>query len=148
MTQPQSQPVQNPLTLVMKAKSPEDFAALRQRVERLMSLPPDQNPVTVALNKIGTVHFARFAFLDHDQLAVITTYDGDFEVYINEFTDEIGEVFDAILSHVENAPPLPVQTYRREFLDYIRAHDLRCVGTFYSAYPERTVLDILESTSA
>jgi hypothetical protein len=132
----------------MRAKSPEDFAALRQRVEHLMSLPPDQNPVTVALNKIGTVHFARFAFLDNDQLAVITTYDGDFEVYINEFTDEIGEVFDAILSHVENAPPLPVQTYRKEFLDYIRAHDLRCVGTFYSAYPDRTVLDILESAPA
>lgn len=148
MSQPQSQPVQNPLTLVMRAKSPEDFAALRQRVEHLMSLPPDQNPVTVALNKIGTVHFARFAFLDNDQLAVITTYDGDFEVYINEFTDEIGEVFDAILSHVENAPPLPVQTYRKEFLDYIRAHDLRCVGTFYSAYPDRTVLDILESAPA
>jgi hypothetical protein len=148
MTQPQSQPVQNPLTLVMKAKSPEDFAALRQRVEHLMSLPPDQNPVTVALNKIGTVHFARFAFLNNDQLAVITTYDGDFDVYINEFTDEIGEVFDAILSHVEDAPPLPVQTYRKEFLDYIRAHDLRCVGTFYSAYPDRTVLDILESASA
>jgi hypothetical protein len=140
--------VQNPLTLVMKAKSPEDFAALRQRVEHLMSLPPDQNPVTVALNKIGTVHFARFAFLDNDQLAVITTYDGDFDVYINEFTDEIGEVFDAILSHVEDAPPLPVQTYRKEFIDYIRAHDLRCVGTFYSAYPDRTVLDILESASA
>jgi hypothetical protein len=113
-----------------------------------MSLPPDQNPVTVALNKIGTVHFARFAFLDNDQLAVITTYDGDFDVYINEFTDEIGEVFDAILSHVEDAPPLPVQTYRKEFIDYIRAHDLRCVGTFYSAYPDRTVLDILESASA
>ena len=148
MTPSQIQPVQNPLTLVMKAKSPEDFAALRQRVEHLMSLPPDQNPVTVALNKIGTVHFARFAFLDNDQLAVITTYDGDFDVYINEFTDEIGEVFDAILSHVEDAPPLPVQTYRKEFIDYIRAHDLRCVGTFYSAYPDRTVLDILESASA
>ena len=148
MTPSQLQPVQNPLTLVMKAKSPEDFAALRQRVEHLMSLPPDQNPVTVALNKIGTVHFARFAFLDNDQLAVITTYDGDFDVYINEFTDEIGEVFDAILSHVEDAPPLPVQTYRKEFIDYIRAHDLRCVGTFYSAYPDRTVLDILESASA
>ena len=148
MTPSQLQPVQTPLTLVMKAKSPEDFAALRQRVEHLMSLPPDQNPVTVALNKIGTVHFARFAFLDNDQLAVITTYDGDFDVYINEFTDEIGEVFDAILSHVEDAPPLPVQTYRKEFIDYIRAHDLRCVGTFYSAYPDRTVLDILESASA
>lgn len=148
MIEQSTQPVQSPLTMVMKAKSPEDYAALRRTVEHLQALPPDQNPVTVALNKIGTVHFARFAFLDNDQLAVITTYDGDFEVYINEFINEIGDVFNALMAHVEAGPPLPVQAYRQEFLDYIRAHDLRSVGAFYSAYPDRTVLDILDSASA
>ncbi|MGH3794194.1 MAG: hypothetical protein ACRDSP_04830 [Pseudonocardiaceae bacterium] len=142
--QPPSQPIQNPLTLVMKAKSPEDFAALKQTAEHLQALPPDQNPVTVALTKIGTVHFARFAFLDNQQqLAVITAYDGDFETYINEFINAIGDVFDKLLTFVENAPPLPVQTYRQEFLEYCRNCDLRCVPPFYSAYPDRTVLDIL-----
>ncbi|MGH3972546.1 MAG: hypothetical protein ACRDS9_04370 [Pseudonocardiaceae bacterium] len=147
MTEQPPRPVQNPLTMVMKAKSSDDYAALKQTVEHLQSLPPDQNPVTVALNKIGTVHFARFAFLDNDQLAVITTYDGDFEVYINEFINEIGDVFNTLLAHVEVGPPLPVQTHRQEFMDYIRAHDLRSVGAFYSAYPDRTVLDILDSAS-
>lgn len=147
MIEQSTQPVQNPLTMVMKAKSPDDYAALRRTVEHLQSLPPDQNPVTIALNKIGTVHFARFAFLDNDQLAVITTYDGDFEVYINEFINEIGDVFNTLMAHVEAGPPLPVQTHRQEFLDYIRAHDLRSVGAFYSAYPDRTVLDILDSAS-
>ena len=149
MTDQPPQPLQNPLTAVMTAKSPENYAALRQLVEHIQSLPPDQNPVIVALNKLGTVHFARFAFLDNDQLAVITTYDGDFDVYINEFIDEIGDVFNSLLAHVADAPPLPVQTYRQEFLDYIRTVDRRCVGTFYSAYPEHTVLDIhdLASTS-
>ncbi len=142
MTEHPPPPVQNPLTAVMTAKSPEDHAALRQLVERLQALPPDQNPVVVALNKLGTVHFARFAFLDNHQVAVITTYDGDFDVYINEFIDEVGDVFNALLAHVVDAPPLPVQTFRQEFLDYIRSIDRRCVGTFYSAYPERTVLDI------
>jgi hypothetical protein len=148
MTEQPPPPVQNPLTVVMKAKSPEDYVALRRTVEHLQSLPPDQNPITVALNKIGTVHFARFAFLNNDQLAVITTYDGDFAVYINEFINEIGDVFNALMAHVESAPPLPVQTYREEFLDYIRAHDFRCVGRFYSAYPDRTVLDMLDPASA
>ncbi len=147
MTQQPPQPVQNPLTAVMTAKSPEDYAALRQLVEHLQSLPPEQNPVEVALTKLGTVHFARFAFLGNDQLAVITTYDGDFEVYINEFIDEIGDVFNALMAYVVDAPPLPVQTYRQEFLDYIRAVDRGCVGTFYSAYPERTVLDIIDPAS-
>jgi hypothetical protein len=139
-------PIQNPLTLVMKAKSGEDYAALKQLVEHLQSMPPDQNPVTIALNKIGTVHFARFAFLGNDQVGVITTYDGDFAVYINEFIDTIGDVFNALMKHVEDAPPLPVQTYRQEFLDYVRTTDVGCVGSFYSAYPEHTVLDILGPT--
>jgi hypothetical protein len=148
MTEQPSRPVQNPLTLVLKAKSPDDYTALRKLVEDIQSLPPNQNPFIVALNKIGTVHFARFALLGNDQLGVITTYDGNFEVYINEFIDNIGNVFNALLTHVENAPPLPVQTYRQEFLKYIRTADCPCVGSFYSAYPERTVLDILDLASA
>ncbi|MGH3801045.1 MAG: hypothetical protein ACRDTD_13075 [Pseudonocardiaceae bacterium] len=148
MTEQPPQPVQNPLTAVMTAKSPEDYATLRQLVQSLQALPPDQNPVTVALNKLGTVHFARFAFLDNNQLAVITTYDGPFDEYINEFISEIGDVFNALLVHVVDAPPLPVQTYRQEFLDYIRAIDRRCVEPFYSAYPERTVLGTHDPASA
>lgn len=148
MTEQPPPTVQNPLTMVMKAKSGEEYAALAQLVEHLQSLPPEQNPVTIALNKIGTVHFARFAFLGDNKLAVITTYDGDFEVYINEFIDTIGDVFNALLAHVAGAPPLPVQTYRQEFLDYIRNADVGCVGSFYSAYPERTVFDILGPVGA
>ena len=41
--------VQSPLTLVMTAKSPEAFAALRKTVEDLQALPSDKNPV-VAVN--------------------------------------------------------------------------------------------------
>jgi hypothetical protein len=134
--------------MVMKAKSPEDYAALQRLIAHFQSLPPEQNPVTIALSRIGTVHFARFAFLGNDQLGVITTYDGDFAVYINEFIDTIGDVFNALMVHVESAPPLPVQTYRQEFLDYVHSVDVGCVGTFYSAYPERTVLDILGPVSA
>lgn len=138
-----TQPIQNPLTLVMSAASPADSIALRQLVESLQSLPREQNPVIAALDKIATVHFARFVFLSDDQLAVITTYDNDFEDYLNDFINEIGEVFNDLLSHVKDAPPLPVQTHRREFMEFVRAHDLRCVGPFYSAYPNRTVLRIV-----
>lgn len=141
----QLQPVQNPLTAVMTAKSPEDYAALRHLVEHLQSLPPDQNPITIALTRLSNVHFARFVFLGTNQLGLITTYDGDFEAYINDFTDIIGDVFNTLLAYVEDAPPRPVQTYREEFLAYIRTVDRGCVGTFYSAYPERTVLDILDA---
>ncbi len=76
------------------------------------------------------------------KLAVITTYDGSFEDYINDFIDEIGDVFNALLAHMADAPPLPVQKNRKEFFDYVRANDLRAIEPFYSAYPKATVLDI------
>jgi len=135
--------VQNPLTLVMTVKSAADSQALQALLHKLQSAPPELNPVWVALTKLNTVHFARFVFLDANmKLAVITTYDGSFEDYINEFIDEIGDVFNALLAHMADAPPLPVQKNRQQFLDYVRANDLRAIEPFFSAYPKATVLDI------
>ena len=133
--------VQHPLTLVLPIR-PDARAALRAEVDRLQALPPEENPVIAALEAIGTVHFARFVFLDDERLAVITTYDGDFERYIMDFVDHVGPVFDTLLQHVTDPPPLPVQQHPEEFLAYVRRHDLGCVGTFYSAYPTRPVVDI------
>jgi len=135
--------VQNPLTLIMTVKSPTDSQVLQALLYKLQSAPPELNPIWTALNKLNTVHFARFVFLDANmKLAVITTYDGSFEDYINEFIDEIGDVFNALLAHMSDAPPLPVQQNRQQFLDYVRANDLRAIEPFYSAYPKATVLDI------
>lgn len=138
-----SVPVSNPLTLVMPIKSAADYQQLRTLIEKLQSLPSDQNPIAIALTKISTVHFARFVFLSEDQLAVITTYDGDFDRYIDAFVNEIGAVFDKLLLHVKDAPPLPVSDHRQQFLAYVQKHDLKCVPPFFSAYPDLKVLDIL-----
>ena len=134
--------VQQPLTLVMPVR-PEASAALRAEVEELQALPRERNPVTIALDTLQTVHCARFVFIDDERLAVITTYDGDFERYIMDFVDHIGPVFDRLLQHMVDTPPLPVRAHREEFLAYVREHDLVCVPPFYSAYPTRSVVDIL-----
>jgi hypothetical protein len=145
----EAQPVQSPLTLIMPIASAAAFQELSQTLTGVQSLPRDQNPIMAALDKIGTVHFARFVFLeDNTRLGVITTYDGDFEKYINDFVDDIGDVFNLLLKFMADAPPLPVQEHRQEFLEYVRAHDLRSVGPFYSAYPRSTVLDIQAATAA
>jgi hypothetical protein len=141
------QPIQNLLTLVMTAKSSQDYAALHQIIKEMQSLPSEKNPITVALNNLANVHFARFVFLDNNQLAVITTYDGNFDDYINDFINEIGDVFNTLLGHTADSPPLPVQDHRQEFLAFVQAHDLRCVPPFYTAYPDRTVLNILATPS-
>ncbi len=115
-----STPVANALTLVMTIKSPEDRARLKELITTLQALPPESNPIARALTKLGNVHFARFVFIGDDKLAVITTYDDDFESYIRSFVDEIGGVFDQLLTHMKDAPPLPVEEHVTEFLEYVK----------------------------
>jgi hypothetical protein len=135
----------SPLTLIMDIKDGK-FAELKKMLEDLQSLPPDKNPVVVALNKLRTVHYARFVLLNNRQLAVITTYDGSFDDYIDSFVLTIGDIFDKILAHVADWPAntsVKAPENRQKFLDYVKAHDLKSVGPFYSAYPDLGVLDIL-----
>lgn len=135
--------VQSPLTLIMAIKSPASYAQLKALLDGIQSAPPDKNPIWIALEKLNNVHFARFVFLENNtKLAVITTYDGTFEDYIGDFTREIGGIFDALLEHMVDAPPLPVEKNAKAFLDYVRTNDLRGIEPFYSAYPKSTVSDI------
>lgn len=146
LAQPVAETVQSPLTLVMAIKDASSYAQLNALLHQMQAAPPEKNPIWAALTRLQTVHFARFVFLENNtKLAVITTYDGSFDKYINEFIDEIGDVFNALLSHMDGAPPLPVQAHRDEFLNYVRANDLRGLEPFYSAYPKASVLDILSA---
>ncbi len=141
--------VSNPLTLVMNIKSHEDFLALQKLLGGFDNAPPGKNPINNAMDKVGTVHFARFVFLSETQLAVITSYDGNFDVYITAFANILGDIFDALLSHMKDAPPLPVSSPENlpKFLDYIRENDRSRVNgqlqSIYCSYPTLTVQDIL-----
>lgn len=140
--------VQSPLTLIMTIRSPEDFQALNARILEIQAAPPEKNLIWIALDKLRIVHFARFVFLENNtKLAIITTYDGSFEDYLNEFIDEIGDIFNALLQHMDGAPPLPIQQNRSAFQDYVKANDLSGIEPFYSAYPQATVLDIQAALS-
>lgn len=141
--------VQNPLTLIMKIRSPVDYEQLHATLVGIQALPSDKNPVWAALELLKTVHFARFVFMENNtRLAVITTYDGKFEDYIADFTRVIGDIFNALLVHMEGAPPLPVQKNPKEFLEYVRNNDLGGMPPFYSAYPKSTVSDIHKALEA
>ena len=135
--------ISNPLTLVMNIKSPADFEALQKLLGGIGAKPPGENPINNALTKVGTVHFARFVFLSQTQLAVITSYDGDFDVYIKAFTHYLGDIFDALLSHMSDAPPLPVKDNIAKFLAYVKENDRSHDQPLYSAYPTLSVADIL-----
>jgi hypothetical protein len=136
-------PVQTPLTLVLTIKSDEAFRELEALLEREQSSP--DGPLRKALDGIGTVHFARFVFLENNtKLAIITTFDGDLDTYINEFVDRVSGLFEAIADRISPAPPTPLRTHRQEFLEFIKRHDMKAVQPFYSAYPGLTVKEILK----
>lgn len=134
-------PVQTPLTLVLTIKSAEAFRELAALLEREQS--SSNGPLRRALDEIGTVHFARFVFLENNtKLAIITTFDGDLDTYVNRFVDDVADVFEAIAARISPAPPTPLGEHRQEFVEFIKRHDVKAVQPFYSAYPRLTVREI------
>ncbi|MGE4095377.1 MAG: cytochrome P450, partial [Candidatus Binatia bacterium] len=79
--------VQRPLTAVMTLKQPYDthYRALKTLLGLFF------NEIRALLDRVGTVHGARFIFLENNtKLALITTYDGTFEDYINVYIEHGG----------------------------------------------------------
>jgi hypothetical protein len=127
--------VQNALNLVMPLKSPAQMPAL---VGLLQAARPE---IAAALHSLHYVHFARFLPTpDWTHLLTITTYDGGLNSYIMDFVAVLGDVFSAVLPFIRDAPPLPVQRHPREFVAFVRDHNVP-IGV-WSAYPDLTVLEI------
>ena len=128
--------VQRGLNLYLKLKSPAQMPALIQTVGSEMEA------VHNALQSLHYVHFARFLPTpDGSALWVITEFDGDLKSYIMDFVAVLGDVFNAILSFTEGAPPLPVQKYPQKFWQYVQDNNLDQAQP-WSAYPSKTVIEI------
>jgi hypothetical protein len=93
------------------------------------------------LDKVGTPHFAQFVPLEDRQLGFFTVYDGSFDKYIDDFTRNIGEVFDVIFKFTKDPPPSPCRKYVQEFVDFAAKANRTPIG-FYQAYPGLTVQDV------
>ncbi len=143
----------NPLTLLMPIKegiTPADVIGL---------IRGQQDKIDEALISVGTVHFARFLLLDRSSptlqvtatstgpyvLGVITEFDGKFEVYVQAFINQVGAIFDALLSLTSDGADLvPVSKHVKKFNAYVKAHDLSQMPNgpgLFSAY-ELTVQQI------
>jgi hypothetical protein len=93
------------------------------------------------LDKVGTPHFAQFIPLEDRQLGFFTVYDGSFDKYIDDFTRNIGELFDFLFKFTKGPPPSPCRKHVQEFIDFAAAVNRAPIG-FYQAYPDLTVQDI------
>ena len=96
---------------------------------------------TKDLDKVGTPHFAQFVPLEDNQIGFFTVYDGSFDKYIDDFTKNIGEVFDLLFKFTKGPPPSPCRKHLQEFIDFAAGANRAPIG-FYQAYPGLTVQDI------
>lgn len=118
--------------------------------------------INAALESIGTVHYARLVLLDRSQanlqpdllsllpsdnlvIAIITSYDGDFSMYIHDFVSQLSAEFDALLSLVIGGAALtPVVDHVAEFEAFIAENNLseHIPNTYFYAAYQHTVQEI------
>jgi hypothetical protein len=97
--------------------------------------------VTKGADAIGTLHFAHFVELPNNHLGFFTVYDGNFDRYMQDFTEKIGPIFDVLYRFVTDHPPIPVAQNAEAFAKYTAANNYPPIG-FYRAYPGVAVQDI------
>lgn len=87
--------------------------------------------------EIGTLHDMRFVFLDNDtKLLFATTYDGEWDPYIDDFATKIPELMDYIFGNVDGWPGI----HSPEVKDFIANMQVPASG-WYVAHPELTVAE-------
>ena len=88
--------------------------------------------------RVSTLHDMRFVFLDNDtKILFATTYDGDWDAYINDFATKIPELMDLLFQSVEGWPGIADPSVK----DFIARHQIDAAGWFV-ANPQVSVVDV------
>jgi hypothetical protein len=79
----------------------------------------------------------RFVFLDNDtKLLFATTYDGDWDAYINDFATKIPDYLDILFCGLEGWPGIRSPQVK----DYLEKYQITA-DAWYVAYPDLTVAE-------
>ena len=88
-------------------------------------------------DKVGSLHNMRFVFIDNDtRLLFATTYDGDWDAYIDDFVTKIPDFLDIIDSSWEGWPGIRSPGAK----DFLAKHQVTAEG-WYVAHPDLTVAE-------
>ena len=88
-------------------------------------------------DKVGTLHTMRFVFFDNDtRLLFATSYDGDWDTYIDDFVSKIPDYLDIIDSAWDGWPGIRSPGAK----DYLAKHQITAEG-WYVAHPDLTVAE-------
>ena len=92
----------------------------------------------VFADQIGTLHDLRFVIFDNDtRLLFATTFDGDWDAYIDDFAELVPDLIDLVFEEVEDYPGIKSPDIK----DFIVKSQVTSTY-FYSAYPDASVRDI------
>ena len=92
----------------------------------------------VIIDRVGTIHDLRFVIFDNDtRLLFASTFDGDWDAYINDFAATIPDFIDVAFGEAEDYPGIK----HPKIKDIIVKHQITSTY-FYDAYPDTTVRDI------
>ena len=89
-------------------------------------------------DKVGSLHDMRFVFFDNDtRMLFATSFDGDWDAYIDDFVTKIPDYLDIIDSAWDGWPGIRNPGAK----DYLAAHQITAEG-WYVAHPDLTVAEI------
>jgi hypothetical protein len=90
------------------------------------------------VDRVGTLHNMRFVFLDNDtKMLFATAYDGDWDVYINDFATKIPAYMDLLFSAVPGWPGIHDPSVK----DFIVKYQVQA-ARWSVACPDLTVVEI------
>ena len=121
-------------TLIMNLK-PGGAERLRKKLASDSKFGNENNAV---VDRVGTLHDMRFTIFDNDtRLLFASTFDGDWDAYINDFAALIPDYIDLAFGEVDDYPGIKSPDIK----DYIAKYQVTSTY-FYSAYPDASVRDI------
>jgi hypothetical protein len=132
---------QSHFTLGFPLKSPADAKVVAEQ------LPPMMPNLFQAADTIGRIHYSRFTVLSEKTLLFLADFDGEFGQLMADLAKLAGPVFDAIVPHVDNPPPVPVADNAGTFVEWAASHLVHAVN-LYTAYPDVTAKEIKALASA
>jgi len=89
-------------------------------------------------DRVGSLHDMRFVFFDNDtRMLFATSFDGDWDAYIDDFVTQIPDYLDIIDSAWDGWPGIRSPGAK----DYLAAHQITAEG-WYVAHPDLTVAEI------
>jgi hypothetical protein len=103
------------------------------------------------LARVGTIHFARWVFMDdRRRLLFASNYDGSLDSYMDDFINKVAYGLNLVFSNGVGYPPTSFllgggAQYEQTFKYYLRRHEVP-TQVWYKAYPGLTAADLARNT--